>query len=369
MRRVLQIAWITAAFVGCTQSTMGRSGGRDDAAVTPSDARIDVADAGVLGDAGFVTDMDAGVVDSGELDAGIVGSDGGRPARDAGPEVDAGFGDCRVGADDGVCIASSECTGDYHSVSGYCPGPPSIRCCLPGPPPVSTSCDPDVRVYPNAGIIEAAGDPGCPAGMVKVGTSLCVDQYEAFLEEVMGPSSYAAWSPYFSPSGHTVIARSAADAVPQGYISGSEAKRACEQAGKRLCSNTEWLRSCQGAEGNTYPYGDDRVDGICNDSRPRHPAVELFGASGWDLDSACINQLTDSLDPSGTNLSCVTSEGLYDMMGNLHEWTSDSDGTFRGGFYVDTVINGQGCLYRTTAHNFTYADYSTGFRCCADAAF
>jgi hypothetical protein len=54
-------------------------------------------------------------------------------------------------------------------------------------------------------------------------------------------------------------------------------------------------------------------------------------------------------------------------MGNLHEWTSDPEGTFRGGFYVDTVINGPGCLYRTTAHDRAHWDYSTGFRCCADA--
>ena len=55
------------------------------------------------------------------------------------------------------------------------------------------------------------------------------------------------------------------------------------------------------------------------------------------------------------------------MMGNLHEWTADPDGTFRGGFYVDTVINGPGCLYATTAHATSHWDYSTGFRCCADA--
>jgi formylglycine-generating enzyme required for sulfatase activity len=54
------------------------------------------------------------------------------------------------------------------------------------------------------------------------------------------------------------------------------------------------------------------------------------------------------------------------MMGNLHEWTADPAGTFRGGFYVDTTINGAGCLYRTTAHVASYWDYSTGFRCCAD---
>ena len=46
--------------------------------------------------------------------------------------------------------------------------------------------------------------------------------------------------------------------------------------------------------------------------------------------------------------------------------TSDPGGTFRGGFYVDTAVNGPGCTYRTTAHSASYSDYSTGFRCCAD---
>ena len=73
-----------------------------------------------------------------------------------------------------------------------------------------------------------------------------------------------------------------------------------------------------------------------------------------------------SLDLTGENDGCVTPEGVFDLMGNLHEWTADPAGTFRGGFYVDTVRNGPGCLYRTTAHNTEHWDYSTGFRCCAD---
>jgi hypothetical protein len=62
----------------------------------------------------------------------------------------------------------------------------------------------------------------------------------------------------------------------------------------------------------------------------------------------------------------VSADGIFDLMGNLHEWTADPAGTFRGGFYVDTTLNGEGCLYRTTAHNTLHWDYSTGFRCCAD---
>ena len=58
--------------------------------------------------------------------------------------------------------------------------------------------------------------------------------------------------------------------------------------------------------------------------------------------------------------------GVFDMVGNLHEWIDDPEGTFRGGFYMDTSRNGDGCSYETTAHNVQYHDYSTGFRCCME---
>jgi hypothetical protein len=35
--------------------------------------------------------------------------------------------------------------------------------------------------------------------------------------------------------------------------------------------------------------------------------------------------------------------------------------------FMDTRLNGEGCDYRTTAHDFGHHDYSIGFRCCADA--
>jgi sulfatase modifying factor 1 len=31
------------------------------------------------------------------------------------------------------------------------------------------------------------------------------------------------------------------------------------------------------------------------------------------------------------------------------------------------VLNGNGCQHVTTAHDVSYADFSIGFRCCADA--
>jgi formylglycine-generating enzyme required for sulfatase activity len=202
--------------------------------------------------------------------------------------------------------------------------------------------------------------------MTRVET-FCIDVYEAALVKV---SDGLPWSPYFNPGVVPVRAVSVKGAVPQGYIDQVQAEAACLEAGKRLCSDDEWLRACRGASNHIYPYGNSLVPGRCNDHRATHPAVEYFGTTAsWifsEIDHPCLDQLPDSLDPAGSNPQCVTDEGAFDMMGNLHEWTADPNGTFRGGFFVDTVKNGSGCLYVTTAHDVLHWDYSTGFRCCAD---
>jgi hypothetical protein len=229
------------------------------------------------------------------------------------------------------------------------------------------SCDPDARPEPNAGLVEAPGSGGCPTGMLLIPDTppYCIDRYEAALVVAADGSP---WSPYFNPGTTAVRAVSLAGAVPQAYIDELQASDACAAAGKRLCTDAEWLRACRGPAGTTYPYGDTRMPGVCNDARSVNPAVEYFGTSDASiysmLDNPCLDQLPASLDRTGANPGCVTAEGAFDMMGNLHEWTSAPAGTFRGGYYVDTVLNGNGCLYATTAHDTSHWDYSTGFRCC-----
>jgi formylglycine-generating enzyme required for sulfatase activity len=201
--------------------------------------------------------------------------------------------------------------------------------------------------------------------MVAVDT-FCIDQFEASLVLLSDGSSF---SPYLNPGSTGVRAVSVSGAVPQGYINELQAGDACSNAGKRLCTDAEWLRACQGPSTTTYPYGNTEQPGVCNDQRALHPAIEYFGTSDPSiysmLDNACLNQLPETVTPSGSMPACVSPEGPYDMAGNLFEWTSDPAGTFRGGSYVDSKLNGPGCLYTTTAHNTAYWDYSTGFRCCA----
>jgi formylglycine-generating enzyme len=285
-------------------------------------------------------------------------------AIDAAPPAPATGATCTANGLPGQCIDMSRCVGSRTPVAGQCAGSAAIECCTPRFAD-GVTCDPDVHVQPNQCLVEEAGDPGCPSGMVHV-AAFCIDRFEAALVDAHDGSP---WSPYFPPPS-TVRAVALRGAVPQGFITQIEAGAACAASGKRLCTDTEWLRACEGPTGTTYPYGTTRQPGVCNDARAVHPAVELYGTSdAWifsHLDSPCLSQEADGLDRTGANAGCITAEGAFDMMGNLHEWTADPAGTFRGGFYVDTKINGDGCLYKTVAHDTSYEDYSTGFRCCAD---
>ena len=343
---LIAVALIVVALAGC------EPGLNRDAGV---DVGVELRDAPSM-DAG----MDGGIaLDGGRSPDG--GLDGGA-AIDTPSTGDAGFGTCSVSGVPGLCIATSDCPLGSRSVPGFCPGPAAIQCCVPES--VST-CDPEARPLPNAGLFEEPGEAGCPSGMIRIGDTFCIQRFEASLVDAVSGESL---SPFFNPGSVRARAVSLRGAIPQGYISGTQAAAACDEAGLRLCTDTEWLAACQGSAGTTYPYGNTREVGRCNDHRDRHPAVEYFGTSAsWiysELDHPCISQLPMSLAETGSFAGCSSEAGAFDMMGNLHEWTADPAGTFRGGFYVDTVINGPGCLYRTTAHDVSHWDYSTGFRCC-----
>ncbi len=273
---------------------------------------------------------------------------------------------CSVDGAPGVCMDTADCSGSFVSTPGLCPGDSSIQCCTDP----QTACDPGERPAPNEGLDEESWDDDCPAGMVSV-AGFCIDRFEASLVELDGGGNeLGSWSPFHNPGSARVRAVSVRGAIPQGYISGDQAADACAEAGKRLCEDDEWLRACQGSQGTTYPYGDTAQPGVCNDARDDHPVVEFYGTNAdwiWsELGNPCISQIPDSLDTTGENEGCLSEDGVFDMMGNLHEWTANPSGVFRGGFYVDTVINNPGCLYQTTAHTTPHWDYSTGFRCCAD---
>ncbi len=218
----------------------------------------------------------------------------------------------------------------------------------------------------------------CPSDMATIGRAYCIDVYEASLVQTLPDGTERLW-PYYDvlPRGVVVRAVSVPGVFPQGYISGEQARAACQRSGKRLCSPSEWRNACMGPSRTTFPYGNHRETGRCNDNgrsamrffnpqldgKPEH--LWMWGAHGNMIDPR-LNQLEGTLTRTGERSGCTNEYGVFDMVGNLHEWVDDPAGTFQGGYYLDTHLNGDGCNYRTTAHPITHYDYSTGFRCCAD---
>jgi formylglycine-generating enzyme len=237
--------------------------------------------------------------------------------------------------------------------------------------------------------------PPCPADMAHIGES-CIDRHEAHLV-VVGPEGEKRHPYYERPeAGVRYEARSTAGVFPQAYISQDEARRACENGGKRLCRMDEWRAACQGAAQRTFPYGEQAQSGACNNGK-NHLLGQMFGSNpyNWspaELNSPSLNKEPGYLDKTGAHPGCASEAGVHDLVGNVHEWVSDrvslglmeklgrepvlrhkqpwriGNGVFVGGFYATSHEHGPGCLFTTVAHSPRYHDYSTGFRCCADAA-
>ena len=207
--------------------------------------------------------------------------------------------------------------------------------------------------------------------MVDVGGTVCIDAYEASVVELDASGGDVPHAPHLPVTGLRVRAVSRADVLPQAYISQEESRAACAEAGKRLCTDDEWKLACGGANDLTYPYGKDREEGACNDVASVSPMNHYFDAGRvgaaaytWEkMNDPRLNQLPGGLAKTGSFARCRGAAAIYDMVGNLHEWTA-TPSTFRGGYYLDVQLHGPGCRYQTTAHLPTYHDYSTGFRCC-----
>ncbi len=219
----------------------------------------------------------------------------------------------------------------------------------------------------------------CPPDMASIDDRYCIDRFEASLVEILPNGDERPWSPFDAldrGSNRPVVrAVSAQGATPQAYISEVQAKAACARSGKRLCKAPEWKKACMGPTKTTYPYGNRDEAGRCND-HGRSPMATIFGLTGgsrpasWTphMNDPALNKLGGTVAKTGAHEGCTNEYGVYDMVGNVHEWVDDPDGTFLGGFYLDTHQLGDGCNYRTPGHDIYYHDYSTGFRCCADVA-
>lgn len=229
----------------------------------------------------------------------------------------------------------------------------------------------------------------CPGEMTPV-RGFCVDRYEAHLLAADRIHPH-----YLPPPQAGYRAASSAGVFPQAHVSREEAEAACDRAEKRLCTLNEWLLACRGLRGSVYPYGNREAQGYCNSRKPHLPSLLFEGSPAtWKYEAHFnnprLNQTPGFLEKTGFHDRCTNEYGVFDMVGNLHEWVADAvdprlegkfrpteavrrkikdnygNGIFMGGFYSTGVEHGMGCGFITIGHEPAYRDYSTGFRCCKD---
>jgi hypothetical protein len=178
---------------------------------------------------------------------------------------------------------------------------------------------------------------GCPDsdGMVLVETAesiFCVDIYEASRRDATIANAGLDES----------MATSRGGVLPWNSIGLVNARTACGNAGKRLCTIAEWVESCGGPTQFLYPYSATDYDpNACN---------------GIDAGSGTVG-------PTGFRLLCVSPYGINDMSGNLEEWV-EADST-RGGSYEDGLATLR-CVNDGESPNIDNPGITAGFRCCAN---
>lgn len=186
-------------------------------------------------------------------------------------------------------------------------------------------------------VFEQAGH--CPQDMANAG-SFCIDRFEASRPDATAYSRGSVAGPAISASGLLPW-------QPEGAV---EAITACALAGKRLCTSEEWRGACKGSFGLSdyqYPYGNEWEYMACSD----------------------YSSYMDGVVITGKFPRCVSRIGVWDMIGNVRELTTDADGipalVAGGTTYTDP--------YYPTCETSQIADrepwgrgLAYGFRCCRD---
>lgn len=201
--------------------------------------------------------------------------------------------------------------------------------------------------------------PPCPEDMVLVEDLFCMDRYEA---------------------------PNVAGELPLVMYTLVESEDWCEAHGKRLCFDSEWQKACEGPDQKVYPYGDTHQPGKCNDDKlwkvytqsllnqwpsdASEPDVEsldqLFANAGSAADH--VEDLYQG-EGGGENPDCGGHYGVYDLVGNVEEWTRRADGgtpdfhgTLKGRYWAESRT----CQNGVKTHGDLFRFYEIGFRCCTE---
>lgn len=203
---------------------------------------------------------------------------------------------------------------------------------------------------------EATADAGAASGGAtpRLVAAFWIDAYEVGAAAYAGCVAAGVCASPPATDGCTLAAELSGH--PVTCVTVEDARAYCTYRGKRLVTEEEWLAAAAGATGRRYPWGDDA------------PTAEHANACGPECRAPGMYEVSDGFPrtaPRGVFSRGRTTEGAYDLAGNVAEWVLSSRGALvASGSYEDTSAV---ALSSSSAHApEAPSSSSVGFRCARD---
>lgn len=203
----------------------------------------------------------------------------------------------------------------------------------------------DGRVLIRGGRLQIGPSDWEAEGIIKART-LDVAPFELDAFEV----TVARWSRCVAAKVCSKSPKALPPGLPVTSASPRAAARFCEFSGGRLPRGDEWVFAAAGPEGRRYPWGQAGL--VCR-------------RAAWGLVSGPCAKGASGPTLVGSRASGRTPEGLFDMAGNVAEWTVEGKSGFvaRGGSYRSKIARE---LKSWAFETGTKPEPYIGFRCAYD---
>ncbi|GEM_PF-3524454 len=223
------------------------------------------------------------------------------------------------------------------------------------------------RVNVSTGNVEASAKKsasGDESGLVEAAVSAAKKLYSPVAppparspEEPRAPEGKCPQDMVYIPEGNFCMDRfeypNRKGERPEKYVAFKQAVELCHEAGKRLPTEAEFEAACMGGRKLQFGYGDKYKKGACN--------------VGGGIRRAKVAAAGDYQD-------CTNDYGVFDMIGNMWEWTDDGSGAkseLKGGSYTSTLPSMVNCSERFNPQEQQDigwgGGYDFGFRCAKNA--